>query len=164
MAGRQLKTLIRSKTINPIVRPTGILIEDGKILIVKQEVSRERHWSLPGGKLEYGETIEQCLVREVKEETGIDIKVKEMLYVTDRFRHMNNHIVHISFLVERLGKKLKVMDWKHQDEKMVREVKMVPLEELTRYGFSKKFYELVKMNFPGCGTYQGDFHKFYDEP
>ena len=146
------------------MRPTGILIEDGRILVVKQEVSEQRHWSLPGGKLEYGETIEQCLVREVKEETGIDIKVKDMLYVTDRFRHMNNHVVHISFLVERMGKKPKTMEWKHKDEKMVREVKMIPLDEITKYGFSQKFYQLVKNNFPDRGTYQGDFHKFYDEP
>ena len=146
------------------MRPTGILIEDGRILVVKQEVSEQRHWSLPGGKLEYGETIEQCLVREVKEETGIDIKVKDMLYVTDRFRHMNNHVVHISFLVERMGKKPKAMAWKHKDEKMVREVKMIPLEELTKYGFTKKFYDLAINNFPDRGTYPGDFHKFYDEP
>jgi mutator protein MutT len=145
------------------VRPTGILIEDGRILIVKQEVSRERHWSLPGGKLEYGETIEQCLVREVKEETGIDIRVKEMLYVTDRFRHMNNHIVHISFLVERIGKKPLVSNWTHKDVKEIRDVMMIPIDELTKYGFSQKFYQLVKKNFPNRGTYQGDFHKFYGE-
>lgn len=149
--------------MNPIVRPTGILIEDGKILIVKQEVSEQRHWALPGGKLEYGETIEQCLAREISEETGIEVGVKELLYITDRFRHLNNHIVHISFLVERLGKKPKVMNWTHRDEKMIREVKMVPIGELMEYGFSQKFYKIVKDNFPNRGTYQGDFHKFYGE-
>jgi mutator protein MutT len=149
--------------LNPIVRPTGVLIEDNRILIVKQEVSRQRHWALPGGKLEYGETIEQCLVREMSEETGIEVEVKELLYITDRFRHLNNHIVHISFLVERIGKKPKVLNWKHTDEKMIREVKMVPIDELMDYGFSQKFYKIVKVNFPSRGTYQGDFHKFYGE-
>ncbi len=149
--------------LNPIVRPTGILIEDGRLLLVKQDVSTTRHWALPGGKLEYGETIEQCLVREIKEETGLAVKVKELLYITDRFRHMNNHVVHIAFLVERIGEKSPSENWQHQDLKEIREVKMVPVAELTDYGFSSAFYRLVKDNFPGRGSYQGDFHKFYGE-
>ena len=149
--------------MNPIVRPTGILIEDGCLLLVKQDVSTARHWALPGGKLEYGETIEQCLVREIKEETGLAVKVKELLYITDRFRHMNNHVVHIAFLVERVGEKSPAENWQHQDLKEVREVKMVSVSELTDYGFSSAFYRLVKDNFPGRGSYQGDFHKFYGE-
>ena len=44
----------------PIVRPTGILIEENKILLVKQDVTETRHWALPGGRSEFGETIEQC--------------------------------------------------------------------------------------------------------
>ncbi|HEX9897448.1 MAG TPA: NUDIX hydrolase [Dehalococcoidales bacterium] len=150
--------------MNPKVRPTGILIEDGKILIVKQEVSERRHWSLPGGELEYGETIEQCLRREIKEETGLDVKVKDMLYICDRFRRLNNHIVHITFLVERVGGKLPSSSFFHKDEEMNREVKMIPIDELTKYGFSQTFYRLVKDNFPNRGSYQGDFHKFYGEP
>lgn len=150
--------------MNPIVRPTGILIEDDKILIVKQEVSEQRHWSLPGGALEYGETIEQCLIREMKEETGLDVKVKEMLYICDRFRHLDNHIVHMTFLIEQLGQKLPSSSFFHKDEEMNREVKMIPIDELTKYGFSQKFYKLVKDDFPERGTYQGDFRTFYGEP
>ena len=149
--------------MNPIVRPTGILIENGRLLLVKQDVNATRHWSLPGGALEYRETIEQCLIREIKEETGLDVKVKELLYITDRFCHTNNHVVHITFLVERTGGKLPLENWRHKDIKEIREVKMVPVEELTNYGFSPAFYRLIKDNFPERGSYQGDFHKFYGE-
>ena len=45
------------------IRVTGILIEDQKILLVKQKVTDSRHWSLPGGTLEFGETIAECLIR-----------------------------------------------------------------------------------------------------
>jgi ADP-ribose pyrophosphatase YjhB (NUDIX family) len=150
--------------LNPIVRPTGILIEDDRLLIVKQEASEQPHWVLPGGHLEFGETIEQCLVREIKEETGLDVKLKDMLYICDRFRHLNNHIVHITFLIERVGQKLPLNSFFHKDEEINREVKMIPVDELMKYGFSQTFYQLVKDNFPNRGSYQGDFHKFYGEP
>ena len=89
-----------------MVRPTGVLIEDGKILLVKQDVTEKRHWALPGGRLEASETIEQCLIGEIKEETGLDIEVKELIYLTDRFDG-DTHIVHISFLIKRMGGRLR---------------------------------------------------------
>lgn len=51
------------------VRVTGILIEDEKVLLVKQKVAN-RNWSLPGGRVENGETLEEAMIREMREETG----------------------------------------------------------------------------------------------
>ena len=157
-----------NKKSGPRVRAAGILIEDGRLLLVKQYVTETRGWSLPGGKLEFGETIAQCLIREIKEETGLDISVKEMLYVTDRF-HREAHIVHMNFLVERHGNKPGEFEWTHQDphpsksSKALREIRMVPLNELGQLGFPPKFCQLIKHNFPGRGSYQGDYHTFYGE-
>jgi ADP-ribose pyrophosphatase YjhB (NUDIX family) len=151
------------------VRPSGILIENGMILLIKQYVSATRGWSMPGGKLEAGETIEQCLVREWKEETGLDIRVKELLYLTDRFRNSDTHVVHMTFLLERTGEKPGEFAWTHLDpyvsstSKSMREIKMTPIDELTSLGFSPTFYQLVKTNFPGRGSYKGDYYTFYGE-
>ncbi|HEY40342.1 MAG TPA: NUDIX hydrolase [Dehalococcoidia bacterium] len=151
-----------------IVRPTGILIEENKILLVKQDVTEKRHWALPGGKLEPGESIEQCLVREIKEETGLDISVRELLYICDRINE-DNHVVHITFLINRVGEKALSPNWKHKDlhasssSKPIREISMVPIEELTAYGFSLKFYQLVNADFPERGSYKGDFNAFFGE-
>jgi mutator protein MutT len=150
------------------VRPTGVLIENERLLVVKQWVTATRSWSLPGGKLEPEESIEQCLIREVREETGLDIKVKELLYVTDRF-FADIHIVHMSFLVERTGEKPGVFEWNHDDPNPtksstnLREIRMVPVEDLSSYGFPPKYCQLVKDNFPGRGSYKGDYHTFYGE-
>jgi 8-oxo-dGTP pyrophosphatase MutT (NUDIX family) len=57
------------------VRVTGILVENKRILLLEQKVTDSRQWSLPGGALEVGETMEQCMIREMKEETGLDIVV-----------------------------------------------------------------------------------------
>lgn len=150
--------------MNPIVRPTGILTEDGKILIVKQELIEHSHWSFPGGALEFGETIEECLVREMKEETGLDVKVKDLLYICDRFHQLNRHIIDMTFLVERTGGELQSNSFRYKDRERIGEIKLIPFDKLSQYGFSQKFYQLVKNNFPNRGSYQGDFHKFYGEP
>jgi ADP-ribose pyrophosphatase YjhB (NUDIX family) len=151
-----------------MVRPTGILIEDQKILLIKQDVTEKRSWSLPGGKLELGERIEHCLVREIKEETGLDISVKELLYVCDRI-HKDNHVLHMTFLIDRVREKALLPNWKHKDlhasssSKAIREIRMVPVEEITAYGFSLKFYQLVTADFPERGSYQEDFDTFFGE-
>lgn len=55
----------------PRIRIAAIIIEDGKILLVKGR-GYEYIWT-PGGKLEEGETDEECLKRELKEEIGVDL-------------------------------------------------------------------------------------------
>ena len=92
----------------PKVRVTGILIENGKILLVEQKVteSQDRAWSLPGGGLEFGESIERCLMREILEETGLEVSVQELLYICDRIQD-GRHMVHLTFTLERLGGKLR---------------------------------------------------------
>lgn len=137
------------------VRVTGILIEQSSILLLKQDVTQTRHWSLPGGTLELGETIEQCLVRELKEETGLDISVVDLLYVCDRIQE-DNHVVHITFLMKRAGGDLLRGHEPESGAGKIRSVKMVPLRELQNYGFTPTFYELASSNFPDRGTYKGN--------
>jgi ADP-ribose pyrophosphatase YjhB (NUDIX family) len=151
------------------VRPTGILIENNRILIVKQQVTDSRSWSLPGGKLEFNENIKQCLIREMAEETGLDINVKELVYITDRILTTNIHVVHMTFLVERRSVDTGLLEWTHEDVEAkssyakLREVKMIPVEDLTSFGFSPTFQQLVMAGFPGKGSYKGDYRTFYGE-
>jgi ADP-ribose pyrophosphatase YjhB (NUDIX family) len=151
-----------------IVRPTAVLIENNRLLVIKQWVNPKRGWSLPGGRLEAYESIEQCLIREMKEETGLDIKAKELLYITDRFSSLDTHIIHILFLVKCISEKPSETEWRHNDpaksSRKLREIKMIPIDEITEYGFSSKFQQLVKADFPGRGSYKGDYHTFYGEP
>ena len=52
--------------------------KDDAILLVKQDYGK-RYWSLPGGMVESGESVDQAAIREVKEETGLDIRVKRVV-------------------------------------------------------------------------------------
>jgi ADP-ribose pyrophosphatase YjhB (NUDIX family) len=135
------------------VRVTGVLIEEGEILIVRQRLSGARDWSLPGGRLQWGETLEQGLQRELEEETGLTVRVPRLLYLCDRLDAVPP-LLHISFLVERVSGSLRPPS-NEFDENPISAVRMVPIRELPAYGFSEKFRGVVEAGFPGAGSYVG---------
>lgn len=133
------------------VRTTGILIEDEKILLLNQDVDEKRSWSLPGGTLEEWETLEACLIREMREETGLDVKVGKLLYICDLIKD-GTHVIHITFLVEKVGGILWAVI-KGLDTRKIREVAMIPISDLDVYGFSLEFKKIVQEDFPQSGSY-----------
>ncbi|MEO6508955.1 MAG: NUDIX domain-containing protein [Patescibacteria group bacterium] len=66
-----------------IVVFSGCLVKDGKILMVQrdEEECEDAHmkWEFPGGKVNFGETSEQALEREFREETGVEVKAMKLL-------------------------------------------------------------------------------------
>lgn len=63
----------------------AILDGEGRLLLVKRRRNPEAdHWGLPGGKLDFGETVTACIAREIREELGIAIKVGDLLCVVDQ--------------------------------------------------------------------------------
>ncbi|HEX9914482.1 MAG TPA: NUDIX hydrolase [Candidatus Bathyarchaeia archaeon] len=61
-----------------------MIIRRGRILLtVRGKPPSEGMWGLPGGAVEVGETIEEALVREVREETGLDVRPLKMVAVLD---------------------------------------------------------------------------------
>lgn len=132
-----------------MVRATGILIENRKILIVKQSISNNRAWSLPGGRLESGETLEQAVVREIFEETGVKTQIEKLLYVCESTLL---NLLHITFLLKKIDGKIRI-PMNEYDENPISDVKMIPIKDLPKYDFSEKFMELVENDFPNSGSY-----------
>jgi ADP-ribose pyrophosphatase YjhB (NUDIX family) len=63
----------------------GIIIQGNEVLMVKQYVQRgDIVWNFPGGSIEENETSEQACVREVKEETGDEIRLLKLLLEKDK--------------------------------------------------------------------------------
>lgn len=95
----------------------GAVIEDGegRILLVKHVEGRggfwQGKWICPGGKLELGETIEEGIVREVREETNLEIKLTVPLIPFDRIvkegEETRLHVIYIDYLAELVGGELK---------------------------------------------------------
>lgn len=116
------------------IRVTGILIQDSQILLVKQHVSKFREWSLPGGRVESGETLNEAIVREMKEETGLNVSIKELLYVCDK-PEANPAILHITFLLDILGGNI-ALPSNEFDDNPISDVKFVLIAgEGKRWGF-----------------------------
>lgn len=77
------------KTIQFHITVKGIVIYRGKTLIMKRVRPSSDglgYWELPGGGLEYGETPHEALIRELKEETGLDIKILKPVYTFTKIR------------------------------------------------------------------------------
>lgn len=135
------------------VRVTGILIEERKILIVKQAVSNERAWSLPGGRVEKGETLEDSLIREMEEETGLKTKILKLLYLCEK-PEVDPPVLHITFLLKKVSGGIRLPSNEH-DGNPIYDVRIVPIDDLTSYDFSEAFMNLVKNEFPDAGSYKG---------
>ncbi|NHM31976.1 NUDIX domain-containing protein [Neobacillus terrae] len=61
-------------------RACAALIKDNCILMVKEVYPDKTFWTLPGGGLEAGETFEEAVIREVKEEVNLNVKVDRLLF------------------------------------------------------------------------------------
>ncbi|MCX4966315.1 NUDIX hydrolase [Streptomyces sp. NBC_00654] len=130
---------------------TGIVIEDDRLLLLNQDTDGPRSWSLPGGKVEDGETLEEALVREMREETGAEIEVGRLLYLCD---NINAHVVHITFEARRVGGEIGAVK-EGADTRQIRGVEFVALDDVPALGFSDLFVKLCRQGFPGAGSYMG---------
>ena len=64
-------------------RACAAILNGDKILMVCHQTSSRTYWTFPGGGVDEGETLEQAVVREVKEETGLDVKTVRLLFEED---------------------------------------------------------------------------------
>ena len=86
----------------PIEVAAGLIFRSGKLLITQRQADAHLGglWEFPGGKRERGESFEQCLARELREELGVEISVGELFEsVTHAYPEKT---VHVKFFPGRL--------------------------------------------------------------
>lgn len=86
------------------IRVAGILISDDGVLLIAHKKNNDVYWLLPGGGVDYGESLSEALEREFLEELNIDITVNDLALISDSIDPSGGrHVVNICFLCEYNG-------------------------------------------------------------
>lgn len=114
-----------------------ILVKDNKVLVIKR--AREPYknwWALPGGSVEIGETTKKTVIRETKEELGIDIKPK-FLFIHQSFdKRKDTH--YVEFWFSAPFKEIIL------NSEEISDSKLIELEELSKIDLAFTHNEVVK--------------------
>jgi ADP-ribose pyrophosphatase YjhB (NUDIX family) len=90
--------------LKPSVAVDIIIELDGKNIVLIKRKNPPRGWAIPGGFVNYGESLEEAAVREAEEETGLDIRLKRQLHTySDPARDPRRHTISTVFIAEGRG-------------------------------------------------------------
>lgn len=96
---------------NPVPASGIILVEEGKVLLVKRKFDpREGMWTLPAGFVEADEDAAACAVREMKEETNLDVEIVRLFNVYSAFDDPRTAVVLVLYLGRKTGGELECGD------------------------------------------------------
>ena len=127
----------------PVVGIGAVIVQDGLVLLVKRRYAPlAGEWSLPGGGVEVGETLDACVVREMREETGLDVEVGPVIEVFDRITHdadgrVQYHYVLVDYLCWPIGGELAAAS-------DVADVAWVGPPDIPRYGITAKASAVIE--------------------
>jgi ADP-ribose pyrophosphatase YjhB (NUDIX family) len=137
----------------PIVGVGAVIMHAGKVVLVKRRFEPlAGQWSLPGGRLELGETLEAGLAREMLEETGFEVEVGPVVDVFDRIlldpeRKVRYHYVLIDYLCRPVGGALI-----HGSD--VAAAELVDPGDLARYRLTPKATSVIEKAIAVARTHQ----------
>jgi 8-oxo-dGTP diphosphatase len=90
-------------TSSPRLRVSVCLPDGDRILLVEHRKGEHRHWLLPGGGVEVGETLIAAAVREVREETGIEVAVGRLVLICEAIEIGGRHLIDMVFAAALVG-------------------------------------------------------------
>jgi 8-oxo-dGTP diphosphatase len=128
------------KEIKMRIFTSGILMHKGKILILNRGPNTPRYpnmWDSIGGHLNENENVEDCMIREAKEECGLDVKIRKAGKIYEYYDDYGKAVV-IPFLLESNSKRVK-LSFEHV------ECKWIEPKELKNYDCVPDLIEDVKI-------------------
>ena len=143
----------------PRIRVAPIVVRDHALLLVRHVKGDRTYWLLPGGGVDYGETLGEALLREIKEETNLDTELGELVMVNDSIPpDGHRHVVNLYFTARVTGGELR-----KGAESNLAELRFVPFEELETIEFYPDIrpwlLPALRAGFPGKALYPGNLWK-----
>jgi len=129
----------------PIVGVGAILVQDGKILLEKRKNPPGKgQWSVPGGLVELGESIEQAVLREVKEETGLEVEKPKHIDIVDNVDLDEQGKVRYHFVIVDYFVKLKSGTARAASD--AEDVRWIQLSDVEKYDLTRTFRAFFQRN------------------
>jgi len=127
----------------PIIGVGAVIVKGGKILLEKRKNEPGKgKWSIPGGLVELGEGVEQTVIREVKEETGLEVENSEHIDIVDNIIRDKNDEIKYHFVIVDYFVKLKGGTLKATSD--AEELRWVTFDEVEKYDLTKTFREFFQ--------------------
>ena len=129
----------------PIVGVGAVIICDGKLLLEKRKNDPGKgKWSIPGGLVELGENVEQTVIREVKEETGLEVEKPEHIDIVDNITRDENGEIKYHFVIIDYFVKLKGGTLEARSD--AEELRWVTFDEVEQYDLTMTFRAFFQRN------------------
>ncbi len=117
-------------------RVAGVFIQDEKILLVRHEKDGRSYWLLPGGGLEYSESFETALERELMEEANLVVKAGRLLFIAESLPpDGHRHVINLVLAGEIISGEAKL----NEVSERLKEVAWVPRADLASMTFQPDF-------------------------
>ncbi len=98
---------VQKTLLSPQVAIGAVVIHRNRLLLVKRKHDPNRgKWAIPGGSVELGETLQEAVEREIKEETGLRVKAGEPIYVFDYIERDEGKGIRFHYVIVDLSAKL----------------------------------------------------------
>lgn len=131
-------------------RVAAVIVKDGHVLIHRQ--GTDSYWALPGGRVEVMEDSQTSIIRELKEELGLDTKVERLLWFTENFFDYNDknyHEIGLYYQVEIVDERFVFCTEPFYGEEGERLIyRWVPAEELEEIVLYPEFLKGSLLDLP----------------
>lgn len=131
----------------PIVGVGGIIFDGDRVLLgLRGKEPGMGKWSIPGGAVRLGETLERALVREIEEEVGVRVEVRQIVAVLDRIiKDKEGRIAFHYILVDFLC--VPLCNCEPRPGSDLLDCRYVPLSELVNYTLTRGTDRVIKHSF-----------------